>query len=80
VGVGSSVTGRSGWVPVLAYTRDAWLRASQCNFVFPMRILSPSELSKFDLVVLVVFGVALVAGSLLLLELALFEIGGIYQH
>jgi hypothetical protein len=73
-------------VPVLAYTpasskiRDAWLRASQCNFVFPMRILSPSELSKFDLVVLVVFGVALVAGSLLLLELALFEIGGIYQH
>lgn len=48
--------------------------------MFPMRNLPWSELSNLDLVVLVVFGVAFLTGSLLLLEIALFEVSGIYQH
>ena len=50
------------------------------NLVFPMRNLPAFELSNLDLIVLVVFGVALVTGSLLLLEIALYEVSGIYQH
>jgi hypothetical protein len=86
VGAGSSLISRSGRGLDLAYTllapkmRDAWLAGVPMSFVFPMRILPPSEFSKFDLVVLVVFGVALVTGSLLLLEIALLEVSSIYQH
>lgn len=67
-------------IPPLAQKCGTLGYARPNEFCVPMRILSPSELSKFDLVVLVVFGVALLAGSLLLLEMALVEISGIYQH
>ena len=47
--------------------------------VFPVRMPFLSELSKIGLVVLFVGGVALVAGSLLLLEIALFDLSVLYD-
>jgi hypothetical protein len=44
-----------------------------------MQMPSLSELGKIELIVLFLGGVALLTGSLLLLEIALFDVSGIYQ-
>jgi len=46
--------------------------------VFQMRMSRLSELRKIDLAVLFVGGAAMVIGSLLLLEIALYDLSGVY--
>jgi len=47
--------------------------------LFLMRMPSLSELSKIDFVVLFVGAAGVVIGSLLLLEIALYDLSGVYQ-